>query len=114
MPPRANLSLKNRMRETRTSGSVRGGGGNVPTYSADQAADELLGGALLVGERLQLMHQAFGMDPTCVRRSPGKENGDDLKPFNAFQRVRTPSRQRRSPPAGSEPCMGGGDATREA
>ena len=28
--------------------------------------------------------------PACVRRSPGKENGDDLKPFIAFQRVRLP------------------------
>ena len=26
--------MKNRMREICTSGSVRGGGGNVPTYSA--------------------------------------------------------------------------------
>jgi len=26
--------MKNRMREIRSSGSVRGGGGNVPTYSA--------------------------------------------------------------------------------
>ena len=28
------LSVKNRMREICTSGSVRGGGGNIPTYSA--------------------------------------------------------------------------------
>ena len=30
--------MKNRMRETCSSGSVRGGGGNVPTYSALDAA----------------------------------------------------------------------------
>src|SRR5262249_11307103 len=43
---RARTSLvRNRMREIRTSGTVRGGAGNDPTYSA------------------------------CDRRSPGKENG---------------------------------------
>lgn len=31
--------MKNRMREFRTSGSVRGGGGNVPTYSARGLGD---------------------------------------------------------------------------
>jgi hypothetical protein len=50
----------------------------------------LLGTALLVGDRLQLVDQPFGVDPACVRKSPGKENGYDLKPFIAFQRVRLP------------------------
>jgi len=31
--------MKNRMREICTSGSVRGGGGNAPTYSAALLAD---------------------------------------------------------------------------
>ena len=31
--------MKNRMREICTSGSVRGGGGNVPTYSAFDAPE---------------------------------------------------------------------------
>src|SRR5208283_4513851 len=44
---RERISLvRNRMREIRTSGSVRGGGGNVPTYSAaDQSRLRALGGA---------------------------------------------------------------------
>ena len=35
--------MKNRMREICTSGSVRGGGGNVPTYSAERQADQTIG-----------------------------------------------------------------------
>src|SRR5208337_4679513 len=35
----------------------------VGVVPPDQPADMLLGGALLVGERLQLVHQALGMDP---------------------------------------------------
>jgi hypothetical protein len=38
--------VKNRMREICTSGSVRGGGGNVPTYSA-----------LLLAERRQVTQE---------------------------------------------------------
>jgi hypothetical protein len=38
--------VKNRMREICTSGSVRGGGGNVPTYSA-----------LLLAERRQVTEE---------------------------------------------------------
>src|SRR6516162_6552888 len=34
--------VKNRMREICTSGSVRGGGGNVPTYSAELAHEEVM------------------------------------------------------------------------
>ncbi len=30
------------------------------------------------------------MHPTCVRKSPGKEDGYDLKPFEATRRVRHP------------------------
>jgi hypothetical protein len=41
------------------------------------------------------------MRPTCVRVSRDPEGS-------------TPSRQRRSPPAGSESCMGGGNVAREA
>ena len=43
---RLGVKLPGPTRQIRTSGSVRGGGGNVPTYSA------------------------------CDRRSPGKENGN--------------------------------------
>jgi hypothetical protein len=62
----------------------------MSTPSPDQPADELLGDALLVSERLQLVDQPLRMDPTCVRQSPGKENGYYLKPFVALQRVRLP------------------------
>src|SRR3974377_2476418 len=56
-PPRIrrserNSPVKNRMRETCTSGSVRGGDGDIPTYSAldaPQGSEEALEG-LLVGE----------------------------------------------------------------
>src|ERR1700736_5842427 len=50
---RERISLvKNRMREICTSGSVRGGGGNVPTYSAAFMADrrEVTLEGLTVGE----------------------------------------------------------------
>jgi hypothetical protein len=33
--------MKNRMREICTSGSVRGGGGNVPTYSAQRVLSDV-------------------------------------------------------------------------
>jgi hypothetical protein len=37
-----------------------------------------------------LIKFATGMRPTCVRTSPGKEDGCDLKPFIVTQRVRHP------------------------
>src|SRR5271169_441364 len=56
----------------------------------DQATNAFLSRTVLVGERVQFVHEAFRVTPTCVRRSPGKENGCNLKPFIAFQRVRHP------------------------
>ena len=56
--------VKNRMREFCTSGSVRGGDGNVPTYSADQRSQVLLGGSVQVAEGVELMDQALGVHPT--------------------------------------------------
>ena len=51
--------MKNRMRETCTSGSVRGGDGDIPTYSAFRAAqrreDGVEGG--FVGERREVAEQ---------------------------------------------------------
>jgi len=41
----------------------------------NQPADMVLSGTLLVGERFQPVHQALGVDPACVRQSPGKGNG---------------------------------------
>src|SRR6266568_966349 len=45
--------VKNRMREFRTSGSVRGGDGDIPTYSAESERDRLaaccVGNALVGG-----------------------------------------------------------------
>ena len=38
----------------------------------------------------QLEQFASAVRPACVRTSPGKENGCDLKPFVAVQRVRHP------------------------
>jgi len=48
--------VKNRMRKTRTSGSVRGGDGDIPTYSALGAAQRREGGVEggLVGERREV------------------------------------------------------------
>ena len=43
----------------------------------DQGAQALLSGVLLVGEGVELVDQALGMDPACDRLSPGKE--DDVK-----------------------------------
>jgi hypothetical protein len=44
----------------------------------------LLSSAVLVGEGVEFVDQPFGMDPAGVRRRPGKENGDDLNPFEAI------------------------------
>jgi hypothetical protein len=63
---------------------------------------------------LRVLEPHGEMEPVCVRRSPGKEDGCNLKPFIAFQRVRLPPGKGRSPPAGSKPCMEGGNAAREA
>ena len=54
------------------------------------------------------------MRPACVRLSPGKEDGCDLKPFIVTQRVRRPPGKggARQPEASS--CMGGGNGAREA
>jgi hypothetical protein len=35
------LRVKNRMREIRSSGSVRGGAGNIPAYSAEGERDRI-------------------------------------------------------------------------
>ena len=61
--------MKNRMREIRTSGSVRGGDGNIPTYSADfrQTSDEEVIAAMAryssqakVGEAMSVREPAKG------------------------------------------------------
>jgi hypothetical protein len=39
MSPERSLRVKNRMRVIRTSGSVRGGDGNIPAYSAARQPD---------------------------------------------------------------------------
>src|SRR5664279_4344505 len=54
----------------------------------DQQSHQGNGSALGIRNRNQAIDQALRVDPTCARRSPGKENGYDLKPFIAFQRVR--------------------------
>jgi hypothetical protein len=66
------------------------------------------------GDLRQVLQPHADVEPVCVRQSPGKEDGCNLKPFIALQRVRPPPGKGRSPPAGSEPCMGGGNAAREA
>jgi hypothetical protein len=38
----------------------------------DQRADTVLGGALVVGERVELVHQPFGMDPTQSMLTDGE------------------------------------------
>lgn len=50
----------------------------------------------------------------CVRISPGKDEGCSAETFHRVPEGSTPSRQRRSPSAGNEPCMGDGNAAREA
>ena len=56
--------MKNRMREICTSGSVRGGGGNVPTYSAESVlADVELPGVITD-------HHSLAQEPMCVDRTP--------------------------------------------
>jgi hypothetical protein len=51
--------VKTRMRETCTSGSVRGGDGNIPTYSALGAPQRREGGfeGAFVGERGEIAEQ---------------------------------------------------------
>lgn len=90
--------------------------------------------ALLTGEKPAVGDRnAMGVAPeirqnlfwsaegTAWRRRPLRQEKSwkgewkcNLKPFEAILRVRPPSRYRRSPPAGSESCMGDGDVAREA
>src|ERR1700751_12470 len=41
----------------------------------------------------------------CARRSLGKGNGNDLKPFVGTQRVAIPARDKAGQPSGSESCV---------
>jgi hypothetical protein len=64
--------MKNRMREICTSGSVRGGGGNVPTYSAEGQVNR--GVAAIPGQPLEaviavnLQHTLEGRQVLCRAR----------------------------------------------
>src|SRR6516165_406927 len=52
---------------------------------------DAMGVAGEIGEhRLRPGEGRLGVDEPCDRRSPGKENGCNLKPFEATQRVRHP------------------------
>src|SRR5208283_2139870 len=62
-----NSPVKNRMRETCTSGSVRGGDGDIPTYSAPFTFDRVNCRAMLERGRLLL-----GAPPTFRPRRMGK------------------------------------------
>jgi len=62
------------MRETRTSGSVRDGAGNVPIYSASGFDDtalpvESVVAAVVIGlqDALPVTQETLGMDPLAVR-----------------------------------------------
>ena len=82
---RERISLvKNRMREIRTSGSVRDGVGNVPIYSARD------------------------------RRSLEGVRKRDLKPFGAVQRVRRPPSRAQCGQPEASLAWAGGDVAREA
>src|SRR5271166_6582808 len=63
-----NSPVKNRMRETCTSGSVRGGDGNIPTYSAFGAAQRREGGveSALVGKGREVAEK--GEPARCTQR----------------------------------------------
>ncbi len=68
---------------------------------------------------VKVVKLATKMRPTCDRQAP--ERGMNTKGGESrTETVRsdpagsTPVRQRRSPPAGSESCMGGGNVIREA
>src|SRR5262245_35732442 len=77
--------VKNRKREIRTSGSVRGEDGNILNYSAS------------------------------VRINPGKGEEDvGLGNLSSRSRGFDSLAAKVSQPAGSESCMGGGNTTREA
>src|SRR4051812_33294962 len=62
--------LKNRMREICTSGSVRGGDGNIPAYSAQRMAphQELTG---IIADNHRLGQQAMSLDRTPERALSG-------------------------------------------
>jgi hypothetical protein len=51
------LRVKNRMREIRSSGSVRGGAGNIPAYSAEGERDRVVR-QLLVRRVAVTLHDA--------------------------------------------------------
>src|SRR3954466_159549 len=76
---RGQISLvKNRMREIRTSGSVRGGGGNVPTYSAGLSPDR----GKVTLERSLIAQPGMGakeLEPPCGMKieQPGQEEAPE-------------------------------------
>ena len=55
--------MKNRMREICTSGSVRGGGGNVPTYSARDFGDRTGPGSGGIVQRLESAYPSAWRKP---------------------------------------------------
>ncbi len=70
----------------------------------------LVASALSPTQRLKL---GIESNNPCDRESSGEENEHEvLKPFIAIQRVQLPPGK--GQPTGSEPCMAGGDARREA
>src|ERR1700684_424944 len=93
-----NSPVKNRMRETCKSGSVRGGDGDIPTYSAFGAAQRRERGveAALVGERGKIGEE----DET-----PGRMQG--CEPFEE-----EPAKETRQHPHGQEEAGLAGDPAR--
>src|SRR6476469_808169 len=100
-----NSLVKNRMRGIRTSGSVRGGDGNVPTYSAlarGQGGER--GGK---GGRVGPVGERAGE----AQRAAGEGDAQLLHKEVAIAAREHAHRQEEAGPAGDPPGLVGGDAT---
>ena len=84
--------VKNRMREFRTSGSVRGGDGDIPTYSAEGKRDGLArrGSNLLVGGITVALHDAAIALEQLQRRPTTLSSRDRCAPCARAEPSRPP------------------------
>ena len=87
-PPRAKLPMRNRKREICTSGSARGGGGNIPTYSAQAVLanvelTSIVADDHTVAEKAMGYHaapqRAFGGDQHWIRIDLEGRDSEPLK-----------------------------------
>ena len=101
--------VKNRMREICSSGSVRGGGGNVPTYSAQGVlADVELAGIVADDDRLMQEPVCGDCPPQCALGGDAHRVGGHLQIGDAelLQMALSKPPDRRTAAAHARPVAG--------